>query len=75
MIASQDPRTGQTALRVAAAAQARQVVRALLATGKYDFLIRDKHGRLASKLAYLYGDDPALARLLTIKEGQAVRRL
>jgi hypothetical protein len=33
-----------------------------------DFLIRDRRGRLASELAYLYGEDPAMAHLLGIKE-------
>lgn len=64
----QDPKTGQTALHVLAAAQARQAIRVLLASGKCDFLIRDKRGRLASELAYMFGEDPALARLLGNKE-------
>ena len=29
-----------------------------------DFTLRDGQGRLASELAYLYGEDPAMARLL-----------
>jgi ankyrin repeat protein len=62
------PRSGQTALHVAAAAQARHAVRVLLGTGKCDFLMRDRQGRLASELAYTHGGDPALARLLGNKE-------
>ncbi|MCU7837967.1 MAG: ankyrin repeat domain-containing protein [Candidatus Thiodiazotropha sp. (ex Troendleina suluensis)] len=64
----QHPHTGQTALHVAATAQARHAMRVLLATGKCDFLIRDRLGRLASELAYTHGGDPALARLLGNKE-------
>ena len=60
--------TGQTALHVAACANAREVVRLLIKTGKCDYLIRDKRGRLASDLAYTVADDPALARLLGNKE-------
>ena len=43
--------------------------------------MRDRRGRLASELAYLYGEDPAMARLLGSKErkdaiatGRDVRR-
>ena len=64
----QDPQTGQTALHVAANAQARAVIRILLATGKCDYLIRDKRGRLPSELAYTVGENPAIARLLGNKE-------
>lgn len=64
----QDPQTRQTALHVAASAQARSVIRILLATNKCDHLIRDKRGRLASELAYMVGENPALARLLGNKE-------
>ncbi|MEW8185651.1 MAG: ankyrin repeat domain-containing protein [Candidatus Thiodiazotropha endolucinida] len=71
----QHPRSGQTALHVAAAAQARQAVRVLLATGKCDFLIRDRLGRLASELAYTHGGDPAVARLLGNKERKQAEEL
>ena len=64
----QDPHTGSTALHKAAASQARDVIRELLRTGGCDFLIRDNKGRLPSEMAYLYGHDPALARLLGNKE-------
>lgn len=64
----QDPLTGQTALHIASAAQARAVIRVLLIVDRCDFLIRDNKGRLPSELAYLYGRDPALARLLGSKE-------
>lgn len=62
-----DPRTGETALHAAAGSQARPAVR-LLVHRWPDFLIRDRRGRLASELAYLYGEDPAMARLLAIRE-------
>lgn len=62
-----DPRTGETALHAAAGSQARPAVR-LLVHHWPDFLMRDRHGRLASELAYLYGEDPAMARLLASTE-------
>lgn len=64
----QDPKTGQTALHVASAAQAHNAIHALLATEQCDFLIRDNKGRLSSEMAYLYGNDPELAELLGNKE-------
>lgn len=64
----QDNRTKETALHVAAASRARGVLRILLEAGQCDYLLRDKGGRLASDLAYLYGHDPSAARLLGIKE-------
>jgi len=70
----QDPKTGQTALHVSSASRAREAVRVLLASGKCDYLIRDRRGRLASELAYLYGEDPALARLLGNKERKQAER-
>jgi hypothetical protein len=66
-ITYQDRLTGETAMHAAAGSQARGVVRLLLPLWP-DFLIRDGQGRLASELAYLYGEDPALSRLLAIKE-------
>ena len=66
-ITYQDRLTGETAMHAAAGSQARAVVRLLLPLWP-DFLIRDGQGRLASELAYLYGEDPALSRLLAIKE-------
>lgn len=62
------PRLGDTVLHVAATCNARDVFRVLNASGKCDYLIRDRHGNLASTNAYLYGRNPALARLLSIKE-------
>lgn len=64
----QDPETEETALHIAAAGGARKVLRALISTGDCDFLLRDRRGRLASEMAYLHGNDPAVARLLGIKE-------
>ena len=62
------PRYGDTAIHMAAGSGARDAVRILMASGKCDHLIRDRHGNLPSDSAYLYGRDPALARLLSIKE-------
>ena len=64
----QDKRNGETALHYAAATDARDVVRVLVESGRCDYLIRDIWGRLPSELALVHGDDPALARLLRIKE-------
>ena len=63
-----NPRTGLTALHLVAAYKARKALRVLLKTGKCDFLVRDMEGRLPSEIAFLYGKDPAVARLLGIKE-------
>jgi hypothetical protein len=40
----------------------------LLDCGLCNFLLRHKGGRLTSELAYLFGHDPAAARLLGTKE-------
>jgi hypothetical protein len=63
-----NPATGETALHRLAASGARAAIRAILAREQCNFLIRDNQGRLPSELAYLYGRDPALARLLGNKE-------
>ncbi len=71
----QDAQTGATALHYAAAYGARAALRVLLSSGKCDFLIRDKAGRLASEMAGLYADDPVVARLLRRKERAQADRL
>jgi len=71
----QDRRTGETALLASAGARARDVLRVLLDSGLCNFLLRDKGGRLASELAYLFGRDPAAARLLGIKERKQAEAL
>ena len=63
-----DRQTQETALHISAAARARAVLRMLIESGLCDYLLRDKGGRLASELAYLFGRDPVAARLLGIKE-------
>ena len=70
-----NPRTGLTALHLVAAYKARKALRVLLKTGQCDFLIRDWEGRLPSEIAFLYGKDPAVARLLGIKERMQAKRL
>ena len=62
-----DERTRETALHAAAGSRARPAVRVLVQHWP-DFLARDRQGRLASELAYLYGEDPAMAHMLGIKE-------
>jgi ankyrin repeat protein len=64
----QEPETGQTALHLVAAFQARSALKLLLRTNALNFLLRDHEGRLASEMAYLYGNDVAMARLLGNKE-------
>jgi len=64
----QDRQTQETALHISAAVKARKVLRVLVDCGLCNFLLRDKGGRLASELAYLFGQDPAAARLLATKE-------
>jgi hypothetical protein len=64
----QDPITGQTVLHVAAGTGARDVLRLLIASGVCYYLVRDRQGRLASELAFLFGRDPAVAHLLRMKE-------
>jgi ankyrin repeat protein len=64
----QDRQTQETALHISAGTRARKVLRVLLDCGLCNFLLRDKGGRLASELAYLFGHDPAVARLLGTKE-------
>lgn len=64
----QDPGTKQAALHVAAGCQARYAIRVLAKQPDCNFLLRDRHGRLPSELAYAFGNDPALARYLGNKE-------
>jgi hypothetical protein len=68
-----DPRTFATAIHYVAAQGARPAFRALLKTGKCDFLLRDKWGRLASEMAGVYGRDLAMERLLQTKEIKQAR--
>jgi len=60
--------TGASVLHILAAGGARQALRVILKSDEIDFLLRDNQGRLASELAYLYGGDVAMARLLGITE-------
>ena len=64
----QDPLTGESALHGAAGTRARAVLRVLVESGRCNFLLRDRDGRLASEMAFLHGDDPASARWLRIHE-------
>ncbi|MEZ5551535.1 MAG: ankyrin repeat domain-containing protein [Pseudomonadales bacterium] len=69
----QDPGTGETALHAAAGTRARDVFRRILEEPDIDYLLRDHKGRLPSEVAYVYGRDPAMARLLAIKEKAQAR--
>ena len=62
------PILGGTALHNLAGTRARPAIRLLLTYEDVNFISRDNKGRLPSEMAYLYGHDPALARLLGIKE-------
>ena len=68
-----DPKTGSTALHYVAAHGGRPALLVLIKSGKCNFLIRDKKGRLASELAGIYGLDPVMARLLLKKEAAQAR--
>ena len=64
----QSPQTGQSALHITAATKARMALRVLVGSGLCDYLLRDHQGRLASELAYLFGEDRAVTRWLRIHE-------
>ncbi|MCB9989306.1 MAG: ankyrin repeat domain-containing protein [Rhodospirillales bacterium] len=68
------PGTGETVLHVAAATGARDALRLLIQIEGCDFLIRDNCGRLASEVAFVVGNDPAVARLLRIKERKQAKK-
>lgn len=61
---------GMNALHHAAALDARPCMRVLVASGKCDYLQRDDFGRYASELAIEWGQDYAVARLLSKKQAQ-----
>lgn len=67
------PRTGATPLHYVAAIAGRPALRVLLKSGRCNFLLRDRDGALASEVAMVDGDDPAIARLLRRKEAQQAR--
>ena len=65
---------GMTALHWAAACSARPCLRILVNSAKCSYLLKDKNGRFASELAFEYGRDYAVGRLLMKKEAeQAVK--
>lgn len=61
---------GMTALHHAAAKGARECVRALVACGRCDYLMRDHDGRYAFELALEWGRDHAIAELLEKKQAE-----
>lgn len=62
--------SGMTPLHHAAALGARPCIRLLVASGKCDFLARDRQGRYAFELAIEWARDHAVARLLMKKQAQ-----
>lgn len=64
----QDPMTGQTALHVAAGTSDKFQIRALVNSGRCNFLIRDRQGKLASEIAFEHSPFPEIARYLNILE-------
>lgn len=60
----QNEKTGETALHIAAAVNAVDVVRVLVSIGNCDYLLRDKRDRLAVELAISEADNWAIAKLL-----------
>ena len=62
------PRWHDTVLHIVATRGTRNAIRVLVESDRCDYLIRDHQGDLASKIAFLYGRNPAIARLLAIKE-------
>ena len=70
----QDPQSGENALHLTAGHKARKAIRSLLKHEETDYLIRDFKGRLTSEVAFLFGRDPALSRLLAIKERKQADR-
>lgn len=65
---------GMTPLHYAAAYNARPCLRVLLKIGNLNYLIKDKKGRYASGLAFEYGKDYAVGRLLAKKEAEQAAR-
>lgn len=61
---------GMTALHHAAVRGARPCIRLLVASGKCDYLARDKQGRYAFELAIEWARDYAVAELLMKKQAQ-----
>lgn len=61
---------GMTPLHIAASLGARPIIRALVASERCDYLIRDAEGRYAFELAIEWARDYAVARLLQKKQMQ-----
>jgi hypothetical protein len=59
-----------TPLHHAAAMGARPCIRLLVKTGRCDYLLKDKYGRYASELAYEWGRDFGVGRLLSKKQAR-----
>jgi len=59
-----------TPLHHSAALGARPCIRLLVGTGRCNYLLKDKYGRTASELAYEWGRDYAVGRLLSKKQAR-----
>lgn len=58
------PKTGLTALHIAAGRNALAVLKLLASSGRCDFTIKDAQGRTAAEVAVVIGDNPATGRYL-----------
>lgn len=65
---AQCQRTGFTPLHMAATSRAKKVIARLMQKDDIDYLLRDNQGRLASELAFIYGNDPELSESIALKE-------
>lgn len=63
-----DPATGFTALHIAAAQNAKAILKLLVSTGRCDFSIKDKKGRTPAVIAYVLGENPVFGRYLFAKQ-------
>lgn len=64
VVTTQETGTGMTALHYAAGLGAREMVKILMATDKFDLTLEDKWGRTAPAMAVEAADDPVLGRYL-----------
>ncbi len=68
------PRTGQTALHVAASGGSMRLVEILVNTGKCDYLIRDKLGKQPWNNADFFNSDPEIKKLILAKTKEQAQR-
>ena len=68
------PDTQQTALHCCAGSRARGTFDVLTSTNECDYLAKDFKGRLASEIAYQFGQDEEMERILLEKEREQAER-